>query len=239
MVKHFWCFTFQKHVQIRILIHHGNLANHFSNNSFTSSWKNPISFDRWNSIIYTFFISHLFEENNSCLHIHIHFFSTIDLITKTKSTLIFQNYFTKQNTGITVLYLFKNRFHGFHYYLHLFIPTFELSANQGSMINIQRNVTALLRPSYNAGLSCKRKPRRNQWIICLSLCTVFDGVIVTLSLWNFDDPALNCSVIVTLPAIILLSICKLYEQLYSFSFESLTWWLQYFKWSQNYFVKFI
>lgn len=70
----------------------------------------------------------------------------------------------------------------FDSYLHLLIPTLELPANHGSSKNIHRNVIEPFSPSYNDGLSCNRKPFRNQCTECLSWCFVSDGIYVT-----FDD----------------------------------------------------
>lgn len=47
-------------------------------------------------------------------------------------------------------------------YLHLFIPTLEDPANHGSRINMQRNVLAPTSPARKLGLSCNRRPLRNQ-----------------------------------------------------------------------------
>lgn len=69
----------------------------------------------------------------------------------------------------------------FDSYLHLLIPTLELPANHGSSKNMQRNVIEPFSPSYNDGLSCNRKPLRNQCTECFSWCFVSDGIYVTFS----------------------------------------------------------
>lgn len=56
-------------------------------------------------------------------------------------------------------------------YLHLFIPTFELPANQGSITNTQRKVVASVSPRNREGLSCSRNPLRNQCTRCFSWIT--------------------------------------------------------------------
>lgn len=52
-------------------------------------------------------------------------------------------------------------------HLHLLIPTFEDPANQGSRMNIHRNVAAFLKPALRDGLSWSRSPFLNQCTICL------------------------------------------------------------------------
>lgn len=78
-------------------------------------------------------------------------------------------------------------------YLHLLMPTFEHPANHGSIVNMHRKVAAFLSPSYKAGLSCKRKPLRNQWIKWRCGCFLFDGVIVMNSGAAVDESTIGCS----------------------------------------------
>lgn len=58
-------------------------------------------------------------------------------------------------------------------YLHLFIPTLELPANQGSMTKTHLNVVASCSPRNNEGLSCSRNPLRNQCTKCFSWITAW------------------------------------------------------------------
>lgn len=46
------------------------------------------------------------------------------------------------------------------------MPTLEELANQGSIINTHRNVTAPFKPSLRAGLSWRRNPFLNQCTVC-------------------------------------------------------------------------
>lgn len=59
-------------------------------------------------------------------------------------------------------------------YLHLFIPTLDDPANQGSTINIQRQVVAPDKAPLNAGWSCKRRPFRNQ---CTTFFCLWDVIL--------------------------------------------------------------
>ena len=53
-------------------------------------------------------------------------------------------------------------------YLHLLMIILQDPANQGSRMNIHRNVTLLLIPARKLGLSCSRKSLRNQCTTCFS-----------------------------------------------------------------------
>lgn len=69
-------------------------------------------------------------------------------------------------------------------YLHLLMPTLELPANQGSMMKTHRNVVASWMPRNNDGLSCSRRPFRNQWTTCLSCVVVVVGALPTTFVLN-------------------------------------------------------
>lgn len=54
-------------------------------------------------------------------------------------------------------------------HLHLLMSTLDEPANQGSRMKTQRYVEQPLSPSLRLGLSCRRRPLRNQCTMCLSL----------------------------------------------------------------------
>jgi len=54
-------------------------------------------------------------------------------------------------------------------YLHLLTPTFDEPANHGSKIKMHRKVVAPFKPSLKLGLSCRRRPLRNQCTVCFGI----------------------------------------------------------------------
>ena len=78
------------------------------------------------------------------------------------------------------------RFDSSSIHLHLFVPTLEDPANQGSRMKIQRNVSHLLIPRNKAGLSLSLSPFLNQCTVCFFLELFLMSFFILTFLWYWE-----------------------------------------------------